>query len=157
FRVADVVAEEAFEIGRVLAERELRVRASAMALEALRRYGGTTVFTGALFERWAERAATSAEVGTRERIQADRYLSEVHFSAGRFGQANNLLYPAFNLARELADADLLASFGLPVTVIRWPPNRSREAAELAETLWSILHENPNLSFRTASDIYQVVF
>src|SRR5205823_8985851 len=72
-RAAEEVAPEALALAERLGDRARAFRACRGALDAYRRYGGSTAFGRPAYQRWAATIGQHALPGTAEEVRACAY------------------------------------------------------------------------------------
>jgi hypothetical protein len=131
-RVFETIAPEAFVLAEGLDGPERASRTCQMALEALRRYGGTAIRGTPQFRQWVERADGYAVPGTVDRVRADVALAHVAIGSRRLAEARSHAQRALELARRLDHSESLfaAAYFLFAPGLGWPQHEE-ERLELA--------------------------
>ena len=125
-RVMDAVAPEAFTLAEAVSERARASRACRLALDAIFRYGGTTMAGTPEYLQWAQRAGRYADPGTTDRVYADIRLIGVRVHEGKLTEARALALRTMELARNLEDPEAIYRVARELVVAPLSPPRHEE-------------------------------
>jgi hypothetical protein len=134
-RVAETVVPQTFTLAEDLGDQTRASTSCRLALNALERYGGASVWASEPYRRWAERADRYAATGSIDRIQAEVALDNAFINPFVGGQPSRPhAARAIALARELGTPRALFLGAQPALQPNSPvgeDERYRAAQELA--------------------------